>query len=70
MSGRVAAADAETATPPRDAIVLVCSTRVAAGIRDDTTGPILRDWLHGRGWQVTTRVVADGDPVGRALAEG
>lgn len=50
------------------AVVLVCSTRAAAGERPDRTGPVLAGWLTDRGWDVETRVVADGPPVGAALA--
>ncbi|WP_292831528.1 MogA/MoaB family molybdenum cofactor biosynthesis protein [Microbacterium sp.] len=49
------------------AVVLVCSTRVAQGLRQDRTGPVLSGWLAGRGWDVDTRVIPDGPPVGRAL---
>lgn len=49
------------------AVVIVCSTRAAAGRREDLTGPVLTEWLTARGWDVDTRVVADGPPVGEAL---
>ncbi|WP_368499263.1 molybdenum cofactor biosynthesis protein MoaE [Herbiconiux sp. A18JL235] len=50
-----------------DARVVVASTRAATGVYDDETGPIIREWLEGRGWAVAVEVVADGEPVGRAL---
>jgi molybdenum cofactor synthesis domain-containing protein len=53
-------------TAPR-ALVLVCSSRAAHGVYDDTTGPIIRSWLADRGWDASTSVVADGAPVGEAL---
>ncbi|MFE7745203.1 bifunctional molybdenum cofactor biosynthesis protein MoaC/MoaB [Nocardia sp. NPDC057455] len=37
---------------PRSAVVLVASTGVAAGTREDTTGPVLADWLAGLGFSV------------------
>ncbi|CAN5438995.1 bifunctional molybdenum cofactor biosynthesis protein MoaC/MoaB [soil metagenome] len=49
------------------AAVLVASTKSAAGEREDTTGPRLRDWLEGRGYTVTLTVVADAD-IAPALA--
>ncbi|MBF6336266.1 bifunctional molybdenum cofactor biosynthesis protein MoaC/MoaB [Nocardia abscessus] len=36
----------------RSAVVLVASTGVAAGTREDTTGPVLVDWLAGLGFSV------------------
>lgn len=41
------------------AIVLVSSTRAAAGAREDATGPLIADWLNARGLATETRVVAD-----------
>ncbi|ROS59365.1 molybdopterin adenylyltransferase [Frigoribacterium sp. PhB160] len=53
----------------RTAVVVVASTRAAAGRADDLTGPVLHDWFAARGWQVDPPVVVpDGDPVGAALA--
>jgi molybdenum cofactor synthesis domain-containing protein len=53
----------------RTARVIVASTRAAAGTYDDRSGPIIRDWLAGRGFQVPSSpaVVADGAPVSQAL---
>jgi molybdenum cofactor synthesis domain-containing protein len=61
------------ATPPpgagRIAQVVVASTRAAAGAYTDRTGPVIDAWLAQRGWLVLERaVVADGDPVGDAIA--
>ncbi|MCB0927552.1 MAG: bifunctional molybdenum cofactor biosynthesis protein MoaC/MoaB [Mycolicibacterium insubricum] len=65
--GRVALADTGTA------IVLVSSTRIAAGERTDKTGPVIADWLRDRGFAVgEPRVVADADfaaALAAALAE-
>jgi cyclic pyranopterin phosphate synthase len=44
------------------AVVLVVSTRAAAGSADDTTGPVIADWLDARGFEVGDPVVvADAD---------
>jgi molybdenum cofactor synthesis domain-containing protein len=54
--------------PWRTAQVIVASTRAAAGIYPDRTGPVIDAWLIDRDWTVLGRqVVADGDPVGDAL---
>lgn len=48
--------------PRGAAVVIVSSTRVAAGTAEDRTGPVLTDWLRSRGYQVGTPViVADAD---------
>jgi molybdenum cofactor synthesis domain-containing protein len=49
--------------------VVVASTRAASGVYEDTTGPILRDWLHGRGWTAEVLVLPDGDPIGEAIRD-
>jgi molybdenum cofactor synthesis domain-containing protein len=54
----------------RTARVIIASTRAATGVYQDRTGPIIVDWLNGRG--ITTpgpTVVADGSGVVRALFE-
>lgn len=52
----------------RTARVVIASTRAAAGSYQDRCGPLIVDWLTGRGFTVPApEVVADGDPVGRAL---
>jgi molybdenum cofactor synthesis domain-containing protein len=52
----------------RTAQVIVASTRAAAGIYPDRTGPVIDAWLAERGWTLRGRhVVPDGDPVGAAL---
>ncbi|MBB5832235.1 MogA/MoaB family molybdenum cofactor biosynthesis protein [Brachybacterium aquaticum] len=51
------------------ALVLIASTRASDGTYEDRTGPLLVDWLRGRGLDpVTKQVVPDGPEVGRALA--
>jgi molybdenum cofactor synthesis domain-containing protein len=52
----------------RSARVVIASTRAAAGVYDDRCGPIIVEWLVGRGFAVTDpAVVADGGAVSRAL---
>ena len=55
-------------TDSQQAIVLVASTRAAAGTREDTTGPVIADWLIERGLTVEVRVVSDAD-LAAALAQ-
>jgi len=60
---------ASVATSRGPAIVLVSSTRAAAGIRADATGPVIADWLRERGFEIAApRVVADSD-IAAALAD-
>lgn len=48
--------------PGRRALVLVSSTRIAHGERVDATGPVIRDWLSGKGFEVAEPIVcADAD---------
>ncbi|GAA3847909.1 hypothetical protein GCM10022243_12520 [Saccharothrix violaceirubra] len=48
--------------------MITASTRAAAGVYADRSGPIVVDWLRGRGYEVPDAVVvADGDPVEAAL---
>jgi cyclic pyranopterin phosphate synthase len=59
----LAAGTVETdAAPTRRAVVLVASTRAAAGLADDATGPVIAAWLAERGLEPgAARVVADAD---------
>ena len=51
------------------AAVVVASNRAAAGVYDDTTGPLLVDFLTGLGFSCEQPIVVpDGDPVGAAIA--
>lgn len=62
ISAAEPAAPAAPAVPrPDAAVVLVASTRAAAGEAADTTGPVIADWLAGQGLQPEVRVVADAD---------
>jgi molybdenum cofactor synthesis domain-containing protein len=57
-------------TPPdaRRALVVTVSTRAAAGVWEDTSGPVLRDGLADLGLAVDGPVVvADGEPVAAVL---
>ena len=52
----------------RSARVVIASTRAATGVYDDRCGPIIRDWLSERGFDVTDpAVVTDGEAVREAL---
>lgn len=58
------------ADPRGRAVVIVASTRAAAGEYEDRTGPVIAAWLAERGFAVDGPVVrADGPGVGAALAE-
>jgi molybdenum cofactor synthesis domain-containing protein len=61
--------NARTDATPRVAQIIVASTRAAAGVYPDRTGPVIEAWLRERGWSVDAlHVVPDGDRVGQALA--
>jgi molybdenum cofactor synthesis domain-containing protein len=52
------------------AVVVVASNRAAAGVYDDTTGPLIVAALTEAGFTVDPPVVVpDGDAVGRAIAD-
>jgi cyclic pyranopterin phosphate synthase len=52
----------------RTAHVIVASTRGASGEREDTTGPVIADWLSGHGYETApVSVVADAD-IAEAIA--
>ena len=52
----------------RAARVIITSTRAAAGVYEDRTGPLIVDWLAQRGYDVPPpTVVADGASVPQAL---
>lgn len=54
--------------PVLQARVIIASTRAAAGVYDDRTGPIIVAWLGERGFDVPAPiVVADGSDVEHAL---
>jgi cyclic pyranopterin phosphate synthase len=65
----VAADSTRAAHPAPSAIVIVSSTRVAAGERDDATGPVIAAWLAESGFpDPVVRVVADLD-IAQAVRE-
>jgi molybdenum cofactor synthesis domain-containing protein len=50
------------------ATVVTASNRAAAGVYEDTTGPLIVSALEGLGFEVTGPVVVpDGEPVGEAI---
>ena len=52
----------------RSARVVIASTRAAGGVYEDRTGPILVEWLTGRGFIAPGPVVVpDGEAVAEAL---
>ncbi|MBS4751833.1 MogA/MoaB family molybdenum cofactor biosynthesis protein [Nocardioides sp. zg-ZUI104] len=52
------------------AVVVVASNRAAAGVYDDTTGPLIVTALRELGFAVGDPVVRpDGEPVGEAIAQ-
>jgi molybdenum cofactor synthesis domain-containing protein len=54
----------------RSARVIIASTRAAAGAYEDRCGPIMSEWLAQHGFSLTQPVVvADGEPVGKALRD-
>ncbi|MFD6674166.1 bifunctional molybdenum cofactor biosynthesis protein MoaC/MoaB [Rhodococcus zopfii] len=57
------------ATPDRSAVVLVSSTGVAAGTREDTTGPVIVRWLTARGFTVRGPLVYPDARIAEGLAD-
>ena len=54
----------------RSAVVVIASTRAAAGAYDDRCGPRITEWLAQHGFSsVRSALVADGEPVGKALRD-
>jgi molybdenum cofactor synthesis domain-containing protein len=52
----------------RSARIIIASTRASTGVYDDRCGPIIAEWLEQHGFSpVQPEVVADGNPVGKAL---
>jgi len=53
-----------------NATVVVASNRAAAGVYDDTTGPLIVEALRADGWEVGGPVVVpDGEAVGMAISD-
>lgn len=58
----------ESLAEPLTGAVVVASNRAAAGVYDDTTGPLIHDFLSGLGFVTPDPfVVPDGAPVGEAI---
>jgi len=56
---------------PRTGLVIIASTRAAAGVYVDRCGPIIVEWLQQQGITAPPPVVvADGDPVSDVLWRG
>ncbi|HIW30364.1 MAG TPA: MogA/MoaB family molybdenum cofactor biosynthesis protein [Candidatus Luteococcus avicola] len=51
-------------------LVVTASDRVSAGLAQDRSGPLLAEWLTGRGFLVQSVVVPDGEAVARAVERG
>jgi molybdenum cofactor synthesis domain-containing protein len=50
------------------AAVVVASNRAAAGVYEDSTGPLIAEFLAGMGFETPAPVVVpDGEPVGEAI---
>jgi molybdenum cofactor synthesis domain-containing protein len=50
--------------------VITASNRAAAGVYQDTSGPVIVEWLRERGFDTPdATVVPDGEPVGDALRD-
>lgn len=49
------------------AAVVVASNRAAAGVYDDTTGPLIVEALSAEGFSASLAVVPDGEPVADAI---
>jgi molybdenum cofactor synthesis domain-containing protein len=57
-------------TEPLLATVVCASNRAAAGVYEDTTGPLIVEALTGLGFEVTGPVVVpDGEPVAEAIRD-
>ena len=53
----------------RSGRVVIASTRAAAGVYEDRSGPIIADWLTARGIEAPAPVVVpDGDAVAEAIS--
>ncbi|GAB18019.1 molybdenum cofactor biosynthesis protein MoaC [Gordonia effusa NBRC 100432] len=55
--------------PGRRATVVVSSTRIAGGERTDATGPVIREWLSGKGFDVGDPIVAADADIADAIRD-
>ena len=54
----------------RSAVVVIASTRAAVGAYEDRCGPLITEWLERHRFSsVRLALVADGEPVGKALRD-
>lgn len=53
----------------RSARVLVVSTRASAGMYADRTGPVIREWLSGRGFETPDPIVVPDAGIADALRD-
>jgi cyclic pyranopterin phosphate synthase len=56
-------------TPRGPAIVIVSSTRVAAGSSEDRTGPLIVDWLQARGYDISAPVICPDAEIEAAIRD-
>ncbi|MEO8261308.1 MAG: bifunctional molybdenum cofactor biosynthesis protein MoaC/MoaB [Pseudolysinimonas sp.] len=63
------AAEPVEVTARGPAIVIVSSTRVAAGTADDHTGPLLVEWLRSRGYAITAPVICPDADIASAIQD-
>lgn len=54
--------------PERSAVIIISSTRAAGGIYPDRTGPLLAEWLRGKGFEVSGPLVVPDAEIGAALS--
>ncbi|MEL4154069.1 MogA/MoaB family molybdenum cofactor biosynthesis protein [Corynebacterium bovis] len=62
-------ADHTTPAAPRDALVVVASTRAAAGVYRDTSGALAVEWLRSRGFTTPDAVVVPDADIPRHLGD-
>jgi len=62
-------ADADAPVARGRAIVIVSSTRVAAGSAEDRTGPVLVEWLRSRGYEITAPVICPDAEIAAAIQD-
>lgn len=53
----------------RSAVVLVVSTRAAAGTYEDRTGPVIVEWLRSRGFEVADAAIVADAVIDESLAD-
>ncbi|HEX7835440.1 MAG TPA: bifunctional molybdenum cofactor biosynthesis protein MoaC/MoaB [Pseudolysinimonas sp.] len=66
---REGSAEATPVVPRGAAIVIVSSTRVAAGTADDRTGPLIVEWLRERGYAIDAPVICPDADIEAAIRD-